>query len=504
MKNKKIIIGVAIAAVVLVGVMLLLIFLPKGGETDGDAASIDEGASITLSTDDKGVHQAAVARNSKGEVENNSYGTLMNYVPADISRIHIENTKGTVDVLSKTPEGEATVYTVEGYEDFELQAGIPDQIASAAASLSFTLVAGKDDGKNSAEYGFDSARSVATVTYNDGTKAIITVGSDAPQEAGTYIKFGDGEDIYVVDTEVVSVFDFGLTDLMTLTINSAAETGDNNQASSITVSGANFPETIELVPNNSEKVNASYKLTSPIEGYANEKESSLIEGGIRGLYADSVVMVNPSDSQLSSLGLSTPYARVKAVYPDETVELICSKPDQSGNICLMTAGGKVVYTLSASKAPWSETSYEKLVSEYALYPRMVSLSNMTITSGGNDYSFDLSSREVLTTDDDGEETKSTTTAVYFKGDEIQLENFSPLYNDASLIELADAGTGSFSGEPEFKITYTYAEDGSTDMIEFYPSDNNRYLAVLNGRVEGHARKSDITRVQNDINELVSQ
>lgn len=502
MKNKKILFIVIAAAVVLVGVMLLLIFLPKGGETDTDAASIDE-AQISVSTDSKGYHQAAVQRNSSGEVEQNGSGKLIEYYPAQISQIHLENKKGTVDVLSNTPEGQATVYTVKGYEKFKLQGGIPDQIASAAAAVSFSQVAGRDDGKNSADYGFDAPRAVATVTYIDNTKAVITVGNNAPQEAGTYVKFGDGEDIYLADEETMAAFDFGLTDLISLTINDAASDTETSQPKSVEINGANFSETIELVPNNSEKVSASYKMTAPIECYANEKESSLITGGIRGLFADSVVYVNPSESQLSSAGLSEPYAHVKAAYSDATVELLASKPNGEGTVNLMVSGGNVVYTIKAEKVSWVNTSYEKLISEYALNPKMTALSNMTVTYGGKEYSFDLSSKTVLTTDDQGSETKSTTTVVYYNGNEIQTEKFSPLFDDAGLIELADAKTETPSGSPEMKITYTYSDDNSTDTLEFYPSADSRYLAVLNGRAEGHSRKSDITRVVGALNDILN-
>ena len=502
MKNKKTLFIVIAAAIVLVGIMLLLIFLPKGGKKDEESASVDE-AQVSLSTDSKGVHQAAVQRNSNGEVEQNGSGKLIEYFPAQISQIHLENKKGTVDVLSNTPEGEATVYTVKGYENFDLQGGIPDQIASAAAAVSFSQVAGKDDGKNSADYGFDSPRAVATVTYTDKSKAVITVGNDAPQEAGTYVKFGDGDDIYLVDAETMAAFDYGLTDLISLTINDAASDTETSQPKSVEINGANFSETIELVPNNSEKVSASYKMTAPVECYANEKESSLITGGIRGLFADSVVYVNPSESQLASAGLSEPYAHIKAEYSDAVIELIASKPDSDGNIKLMVSGGNVVYTINAEKAAWVETSYEKLVSEYALNPKMTALSNMTVTYGGKDYSFDLSSKTVLTTDDQGSETESTTTVVYYNGNEIQTEKFSPLFDDAGLIELADAKTETPSGNFEMKITYTYSDDSSTDTLEFYPSADSRYLAVLNGRAEGHSRKSDITRVVGALNDILN-
>ena len=504
MKNKKILLIVIAAAVVLVGVMLLLIFIPKGGgEGDTDPATFDE-AQISSATDNKGVHQITVERNDNGEVEQNGSGSLINYYPANIKEIHLENAKGTVDILSNTPKGKATEYTVKGYENYKLQSGIPDQIASACAAIEFTTVAGKDNGDNSGDYGFDKTRAVATVTYNDNTKSVITVGDDAPQQAGTYIKFGDGEDIFLIDSEKASAFDFGLTDLMSLTINDSASDTENSKASSIKIGGGGIPDEIELVPNGSEKVNASYKMVSPVECYANEKESSLIEGGIRGLYADSVVMVNPSQSQLVNLGLAESATKLTAVYPDATVSLIGSKPDPKGDVNLMVDGGNIVYKLKATKVPWVETSYEKLVNEYALNPKMVALSGMTVSTGGKDYEFKLSSKSVITTDDQGSETESTTTVVYYNGKEIQTENFSTLFEAASMIELADAKLQNPSGNPSLKITYTYAEDGSTDTVEFYTAAESKCVAALNGRTEGHSRQADITRTVNALNELVKK
>lgn len=492
MNKKKTLIIVIAAAVVLIGVMLLLIFLPNGGGDNSGAATSDEAAKVNLSTDSNGVHQASVDRDSSGNIAKDTSGTLVEYVPADIKTIHLENSKGSLDVLSETPEGESTIYTLKGFEDFEIQAGVPDTIASAAASLSFTSVAGIDDGGG--EFGFDKPTAVATVTYNDDTKSIITVGNDAPQGRGTYVKFGGGDEIYVVDTETVKVFSYGVTDLVSLTINDSADDTESAQASSISISVGG--ENIELEPYTGEKSSASYIMTAPVQRYANEVESSHIEGGIRGLYALSVVMVNPSSGQLNDLGLSSPYAALKAVYPDITVELIASKPDSDGNVNLMLAGGKVVYSIAATSVAWVSTSYEKLVSEYVLFPKLVSLTNMKV----NDYDFKLNSKTVTTTDDEGEETTSTVTTVFLGDEEIQIENFSGFYDEASLIELADADEESPSGSAELTISYTYS-DGKTDKVEFYPASDNKYVAAVNGKVMGHARKSEISRVLNDVGSI---
>ena len=494
-KKKGIIIAAAIA-VALTAVLLILLFVPKGGNTDKDASSIDEGVDMSVSTDENGVHQAIVKTNSDGKIDNNSYGTLMDYVPADISSIHIENKKGTLDVISETPEGEATVYTIKGYEEFDLQAGNPDLIASAAAKLDFTQVATLDKSKG-ADYGFDSPRSTVTVTYTDKTKAIITVGDDAPQAAGTYVKFGTGDAVYVVDAETVSAFDFGVTDLISLTINDSADDTDNNQASEINVSGSGFDKTITLVPNENENYSASYLLTAPVKRVANESESSKITGGIRGLYANSVVMVNPSDSQLSELGLATPYAHLTATYPDVSVDLISSKPDGDGNINLMVSGRKVVYTLSASKAPWCQTSYDKLCYEYVLFPKMTKLTSVSVTSDGKTYDFMLDSRESVSTDNEGSETVSTVTVVTYNGEEIQLGNFTAFYDLISLIGLADAKTDGGSGSEALSLRYTYT-DGSSDEVSFIDAGGDLYTAKLNGEIAGHSYKADVTRAKNGI------
>lgn len=503
-KNKKTLLIVGIAAVLLIGLMLLIIFLPKGGSDD--TATVDEGIAMETMTDSNGVHQVKIDTDENGNIKNNSYGTLMDYVPAKISTIHLENSKGTLDIESETPtdddgSSEATTYTLVGYEDYALQSGAPDEIANCAASIEFKKVASlkKED---SSEFGFDKPRSTVTVNYTDDTKAIIIVGDDAPQGAGTYIKFGDGDAIYLVDSDKVSAFDYGLTDLMSLTINTAASDSDNSKASSISLSGSAFPDEIVLEPYSGDKVSASYRMTKPVECYANESESSKVDGAIRGLYAESVKMVNPSESQLSDLGLAKPYAEVKAVYPDTTVDVLSSKPDSDGKVNVMLGGGKVVYVMASANLPWVSTSYEKLFSEYVLYPKMTSLSKVSIDNGDKTYEFELTSKEVTTTDDNGSETTSTNTTVKYKDKEIAIEDFSTFYDDLTLVKLADGKIEKASGSPALSITYTYSSDDSTDTVKYYSSDGERYVAEINGTVAGHSQKAVINNLMTAVAELV--
>lgn len=494
--NKKMLVIVLIAAVLLVGLMFFLIFFPDGESSSEN--EVDNGVSMSVSTDDNAVHQAKINTDKDGNIINNSYGTLMEYTSSDISKIYIENSSGTMEINSNTPKdsnGEADTieYKIVGYEDFDLQAGRPDDVASDAASIYFSKVITLDKSK-SRDYGFDKPQATVTVTYTDKTKAIIIVGDDAPQETGTYIKFGSGDTIYLVETDAVDTFKFSLTDMISLTINSAASDEDNSQASSITLSGSNFTDTIEMIPNTSSNNSASYIIKKPSEGYASESESSSVDGAIRGLYAASVKTVNPSSKQLDSLGLSKPYAGVKAVYPDITVDLISSKPDSEGNVNIMERDGKVVYVMACENLPWITTSYDKLISEYVLNPEMTALSSMSVNNGKKTYEFKLSSKTTTTTDDSGNETTSTNTTVKYGKNEIDESYFSIFFRNATFIKRADFSDDSVSGSPLLTVEYTYSSDNSSDTVSFYATSGSRYLATVNGKTVGHVYKSNITKL----------
>ncbi len=502
-KNKKYLIIAGIALVALVGVLLALLFWPKG-DMDPNAA-IDTGTDITTSVDENGVHQASLVLNDNGELDVNSYGTLIEYTPADISEIHIENTKGSFDIKSYTPkttdeEGDeitqTTEYTLVGYEDFELQSGKPDAVANNLATVEFTSVA-SIDGKDSGSFGFDNPRSVAEVTYTDGTKAVVTVGSEAPAGAGVYVKFGSGDTIYLVASTSVDALLYGVTDLISLSVNDVVPSDVSSDPSSVTLSGSHFGEEIEFVANTNTAVSASYMITKPAELIADDSTASKVTGAIRGLYAESVTYVNPSADQISASGLSEPYARVVGVYEDKTVDLIASEPDSEGKVNIMENGGRVIYVMASANLPWTTLDYEDLVSPYVLNPSMTAVKTMTVNDGSKDYEFEISSETSTVTDSNGSETTTTQTSVRCGALNLTTENFSAYYQNVVYTEKVDKSADSPSGSPALTIKYSYINSDHTDTVEFYETDSGKYIAVLNGAAVG-------TVYQSRINKLIQQ
>ncbi|MBQ7504507.1 MAG: DUF4340 domain-containing protein [Ruminococcus sp.] len=487
----KTLIAVICVLVVLAGVLLALLFIPK----DDDNTDVSDGtASVSTKLDKNRVWQAVV-KTKDGKVAENGSGELLSLVPADIKTVKLENDNGTTVITSYTPttktketdpetgkaveKTEQTQYTVKGFEDYDLQSGEPDEIASACSKLSFSSVSCVDADGKLADFGFDKPRSVASVTYDDGTKSVIKVGAKAPQNLGTYVMFGSGNAVFLCDTETVNHLLYGINDLVSLTINEAAEDTEKSEFKTVTLSGKSFPKTVVLEPNSDNEINNDYVISSPDKCYADNTEASNISGGIRGLYADKVMAVNPNASRLSELGLASPQSEVKAVYPDKTFNLIASTPDSNGNCNLMDKGGKIVYKISADKIAWVNSSYEKLMSETVLEVDLKTVKNLKVDS----YSFDITTKTIKTTDDEGEESSTTRTTTKYNGKKIDEGNFETFFSNLTLLKKSDKTAKAPGGNPYLTVTYSYSSDRADDVLRFYKS-GSKYIVTYNGAPTG--------------------
>lgn len=499
-----IIIGCA-AVLLIVGLVILLNALPKNTDSD-----IDNGTQVELSVDDNNVHQADLVLNSKGELDNNSYGTLISYTPAQIKQIDVKNESGSFTITAETPvetdeeTGEetqgTTVYTLVGFEDVNLQSGSADTIADDVAAIDFLSVA-DITGENSADFGFDKPRAVVKTEFTDGTYSTVTVGNDVASQLGTYIMFGDSKTVYVVANDSADGFLYSVLNLVSLTVNDAATNTDNSEFETLTLSGTAFDSDIEIRPNEDKSIDSTYVMITPSKMFVSETEAANIAGAIRGLYADEAVCVNPSKSQLKKYGLSTPYATLTAVYPDTTVHLNASKP-KDGNVYLI-ADSDIVYKLAVTAVPWVETSYAKLVPDVVIDPNFNSISKIVVTDESGKYSFDITTTtETIESEDGGGQEVQNTTALY-KGKELDADNFHVFYQNIANMQNAGTTDADAKGEPVLSIEISYSTDREKDTVCVYPTGNTKYVATLNGDTLCQVYKSYCTKFSSCVQDLIN-
>ena len=501
-----IVIGIVCVAII-VGVIFIINSLPKEEDKMVTTTTIEE--KMVLKVDKNGEHQAQIKLDEKGKLEENGSGTLIEYTPSDIKRIDIENESGSFTVLAETNVGvdeetgeetrDATVYTLVGYEDMDLQTGGPDTIANDVAALTFSSVA-DPTGKKSGDFGFKKPRATVKTTYTDGTSATIYVGDDAPSQLGTYIQFGDSDVVYIADAESVDGLLFSVLDLITLSVNEAATDVNNTSFETLTMTGSAFDNAIELRKNDDEAINSQYKMVKPENMFVSEVESANIFGAIRGLYADEAVCVNPSSSQLSQYGLSKPYVQLEAIYPDTTVNIRASAVKDG--FAYIIADSDIIYKIADTKIPWIYTNVNKLIPQVVINPSFTALSNITVKDESGTYSLDVVSVVDTVDTTDGNTEEVTVTTAKYNDKELDSDNFQVFYQNICNMTNAGVATEKPSGNSVLTLELSYSTGRDTDVIEIYPTGNSKYIAKLNGETMCLVYRSYCEKFSKSVQDLI--
>lgn len=503
-KKTKWIIAGATAALVIAAIVLLIVFLPKSNDTED---VIDESAAISRAVDENKEHQAEVVTDENGNIIQNGSGTLVDRDVNQVTEIDLSNPSGNYVILCETPkettadgddETSSTIYTIKGFEDVELQTGIPDSIANACVNIEFKSVVSTKPDLN--DYGLKEPRASAVTKYDDGTTSVIYVGDDAPQSAGTYIRFGSKDTVYLIDSETASTLLTSLTGVVTLEVTPSITDADKSDFERLTLSGSNFPDKLVIKPNDDEAIKSTYIMISPETQFVNEEESSKISGGIRGLYAAEAVVVNPDSDDLKKYGLSTPYAEIEAVYADMVINLISSEPAEN-SVYLMEKDGNILYRVADTSVPWVSTSAEKLQNSTVLNVNREKLSSMVINENGKKYTIDIKTATDTVENEDGESEDVTTTTVYYDGKELTEDNFLTFFQNYEAMTLVDFDKTDPSSSPAMTITFNYSTGRSSDTISIDNGDSKCPVS-LNGEPVGDIYSSYLTKFSKSVQEFI--
>lgn len=518
-KMKRNIIIASAALVVLVAVILVIVLTPSDSGS-GSSADIDYGIDMTTSVNADGLHVAAINTNSDGEIENNSYGTLVDSIPAEVEKVVMNTPGGNFTFLVETPVNadgttEATVYTLEGFEDFDLGATNPSLLIGDLCNVDFVKVADLS-GEKAAEYGFEEPRAVGTVYYTDGTYSVVRLGDDAPGGEYSYIQFGDSETVYIVAVDEIDSMLLTFNEFFNVSINSDMTSVSDDDFDRIVLGGTHLEEELVIEANTEESLNCYYVLASHGNMPLDTTEASEIIGTIKCLTTDAVVCVNPDSAQLEEYGLKTPYATVNTTYTYTTstyddagneivsdpyylyVSLLASEEDENGNVYMMEEGGKVIYTIPATSVAWATTSMSQLMSEYVLNPNYFALESIVFETKGKTYDFKLSTETVMASDGSGSATEATEPRVHLDGAEIDPDQFYILFQDLSLMEKGGEDSGTATTGELLKITYNYLTDRESDVVIFYTTDTQKVIPAVNSMKDGYVYQSTISALIENI------
>lgn len=484
-KRKPILILIIAAAAVAILVALLIVLRTTNQKKVTEETPVAE---LSLHVDD-GVHEASISLDESGNIEKNGTGSLITYVPSQIKKIDVENQNGSFSVTADTPSGEATVYKLVGFEKYPLQEGVADEIAKHSSTIDFTRII--EANADLADFGLDKPRATAKVAYTDDTSSIIRVGNEAAGEAGTYVAFGTTNDVYLVNSDDVESFLYNVNEFISLNITDKMENSDNAEFSKATISGTHFDKNIVLVPNKDDALDTAYLLQEPYDVPANAIEANDIAGNIRGLYAEAVKCVNPSDDQLVTYGLSKPYAQIDATYPDVSITLQCSAPNDDGIVYVYNPDNQVIYSIQLAAVCWAKTSVELLMPENPMNARLKNVSDIDFSAGDTDFSIKVTTHTETTTDDNGTEQESSTSTASYNGKDLNTDDFNVFFQNIAMIK--NIGASDSDGKDKvMSVTLHYTTDRSADTLTVYTgSDSSKYIMEYNGTTIGTVSKAYI-------------
>ena len=462
------------------------------------------------------------------EVEEESSSSTPSYPvidreAADVESISIESDAGDFTIVpledeeTSSPSSESSAssedeesassavsttanFTLEEYQDYELTTSRINTSVNNIVGLSATKELGAQEDLDT--FGLtDEALCTITVHYKDGGEDQLVLGAEAGESSGNYI-LKDGE-VYIgylpsqlyygpftyFDNEVYAVADRvsetedeeGTTSQETL----------SDQLNSMELSGANFPQPIKIVYDDTRT--SGYLVTEPVTAESGTTAFSDMVTALKSLTATQVVDAGLSQETLEKYGLAQPAAKITFDMNGEEHTLAVSAPDEEG-VCYLTADDHdVVYEVTQDDvSTWAGVDLMDLRMSYIWLPNIQDVRKLTLTVDGDMvYSYDVT--KVLN------EEKSTDSVPSYDlqvknagGEDIDYEVYQDYYQDILSIAVLSAEQASCSDSPTLRIEYEYFEKDGSDVIEFFAVEGkDRYAAELNGEFNGLVRKQSV-------------
>nr|WP_319489610.1 DUF4340 domain-containing protein [uncultured Caproiciproducens sp.] len=422
---------------------------------------------------------------------------LVSKTSQDIVSMSVKNQKGSYTLIPIEKPAASTSSAASGtaaditYMVKEL-GGVPinNAAASQVVQNGFSLVATKNLGMvdNLDEFGLKNPQATVEVAFKDGSNYNYKIGNVSATDSSAYYMCGENSgNVYTVSIDggiLENKNYFVSKDIMAITSSSG-----ENDFTSITLSGTNFPQPVTVTKNGSASV-----ITTPVSAQTDAAKLSAIETALATLTADSVEAVNPDAAALKTYGLDKPSAIAEFTVNKGSYKLMVgAKKDASYYVKLDKVDA--VYLVKAEGVDaWANTNPFALRSKNLLTPDISTVKSLSVAAGGTVQTFTVTRTK--------DETKSTQDKIQYTyqatgtGDKkLDYEkNYTDYYNQVIGVQLLEAANQNPSGTPYLKLEYAYFDKSEKDTVAFYSSGDRLYTAVVNGSVYGIVTQDDIEKI----------
>lgn len=478
----KVIAAVLAVAVLAGGTVAVIKLIPEREESS--APSIESISVLDMKSDD-----------FKSVTVTNENGTFKLY------SVEETETSDSSDASSSEP---TVNWYLDGYDREVIDSSAAGSIAGYAASIKAVR---EVTSKSAADCGLENPTVKADVVKNDGSEFSILVGSESPDNTGTYVKLSTEEKIYITETDLKGNFTFDALSLaetgsvpgITVTDDMKDYKGDDGALSSfdtITITGKNYPEKVVLAPNTDENLSAyaAYMTVSPTKRIADNVD------GIFGLFQNGVsasgaYSFDTSVSSRKNLGFDNPdlTATIKVGSVTQTYSF---KQQEDGDYAVWYDGAKLIKKVSASSLSFIDYKVNDYYASWVCLQSINELSNFTVKTPDKTYSFDI----VYDDSEDAEETYVIT----YEGTKLVAENFQNFYQECISLSCSDYTIDKVINEPAMSFVFTYSDTSrEKTAVEFKKATETKYQYSIDGIDMGKINSSSLNKILRQVEKVAN-
>ncbi len=386
-----------------------------------------------------------------------------------------------------------TVYQLVGYEDMTVDTGISTLIDNVTTLNGYDRVKVVE---KLSDFGLDKPEIVLNITYHDNSTLTLHVGNETPDKNGYYACLKDSNDVYMVDSGVISYFQLtkGQCVARTLLASPTVKTDDADGTvvlKDLVLKDKDGKKLVLRKANQSDGIEfsyASYVITTPYLRMVKESVGDTLSG-FTYLISSEATVLHPSAADKEQYGFNKPYAiaqitlAVESVMSSDTDDeeedtlyyyntvtstVTVGNKDENGNYYVMINGHNAIYRIAASSLSGiAERTYENTVSELLFLKNIVDIGKITLSNDGNVHTL------ILTHDAKAEDADKQLT-VTCNDKKLSTQNFRELYSLMIGIQRYDQSVSAVSGQPKHTLDLFLNNGAKYMSFEFFEHSASLY------------------------------